>query len=464
MINQVENAIIKHGLFSRGETVLVAVSGGADSVSLLHILAGLAPKLGIKTVAVHMNHCIRGKASDGDALFVKKLARSVNVPFEAGRSDVPRRARRKGISIEMAAREARYEFFRRTAGRFGAETVATAHTADDQAETVLLKLARGAGPVGLGGMDFETSLGGLRVVRPMLEVSRDQVLKFLKSRNISWREDETNEDISYLRNNVRHKILPLLESALNPSLRSALLRTAEVLRDENRWLEELAAQTFKRCVNDDGSLDCTGLLKCCTAEVRRVVRMWLVARGVVPEQLDFDSVARVLALVERAGGRTEVAGGWCVIKRYGKLSALKTGDKLHMKDFKVALNVPGETILPDPGYRIVVEKADGFVKEKPCGVGVFPAGGAISASAAGRRKIYVRSWRAGDRMKPLGLRGSKKLQDIFVDEKTPLEQRGAVPVFECGGEIVWIPGYRVAEGWQVRGDGDKALRIYVASD
>lgn len=464
MLRKIHTSIKRHDLFLQGQHVLVAVSGGADSVALLYALKELAPSLGISLTVAHLNHCIRGKASDDDAVFVKTLAARLNVPFVQGRSGVPRRARRKGLSLEMAAREARYAFLGRTAQKVGADIVATAHTADDQVETMLLKLARGAGPRGLSGIPREITFEQIRVVRPMLDITRDEVIAFLKENGISWREDESNRDVSFLRNRVRHEILPLLESKLNPKIRSALVRTAEVFREEDKWLDQLARSILADCTEKSSFvIRHSSLMNYPLAARRRVLRLWLASSGVAAELIDFDTVKRIESLLERKKGSGEInIGGNRTLKRqYKQLLIEPASNRASLVPFKTTVKIPGETILPERRLRVVTSLERGVFKAKAAGPGALPSRASISYQAVGRKKVFVRSWRPGDRMKPLGMRGSKKLQDIFVDRKVPADQREKIPLFECGGEIVWLPGYRVGQGWEVRDHSEKALHIYV---
>ena len=236
MLEKTQHSVRKHGLIRRGQHVLVAVSGGADSVAMLLALDELKRLLGIRLTVAHLNHHIRGNEAKKDAEFVRKLAAGLKIPFVGGDADVPRLAKSRGLSIEMAAREARYEFLADAARKKGADVIATAHTADDQAETVLLKLCRGAGSRGLSGIPRETTINGVRVVRPLLDVTRVEIESFLRRKKQAWREDRTNRDTAYLRNRVRHELLPMLESKLNPGIREALLRTADILREEDDLL------------------------------------------------------------------------------------------------------------------------------------------------------------------------------------------------------------------------------------
>lgn len=463
LFHRLQAAIKEHRLITAGNHVLVGVSGGADSVALLAALCRLVPKLDISITAAHLHHGIRGKAADEDARFVAGLAKRLGVPLERGRADVPRRAKRKGLSLEMAAREARYAFFARAARRAGADIVATAHNADDQAETVMLRLARGAGPDGLSGIPVRSSLCGVLVVRPMLEVTRKEVLAFLDRQNLDWREDSSNRDVSFQRNKMRQELLPLLERELNPSIRKALRRTACILRDENDWLDGLCAELLAKYQCAGGGLVVDGLRTEPAAARRRVLRQWLVAAGAAVDRINFDTLSRADRLLCRAkgSGMVELPDGRVIRRQYGHVLVETRAPVRPVNAFRVRTPIPGELLLVESGLRVTTIVAPGLSKDKCRGPGRLPARASIRKSAVGRRAVYIRTWRAGDRMTPLRMRGSKKLQDIFVDQKVPAARRDRVPVFECGGEIIWIPGYRVARGWEIADQSAPALQIRV---
>lgn len=445
--------------------MLAAVSGGADSVAMLAALRELARPLGIRLTVAHLHHGIRGASADADRRFVRALARRWRIRCVTGQADVPGLARRRGLSLEMAAREARYRFLANVARRLRAHAVAVAHTADDQAETVLLKLARGAGPAGLGGMAPCTTIRGLRVIRPLLDVPRREVVRFLRSRGQGWREDESNQDLSILRNRVRHRVLPFLERELNPSVRTVLARTADLLREEEAWLGGLTRQALRSCRAADAggtALRASRLGAQPLALARRIVRLWLVGAGVPAERVDYEAVERVVGLLAGKTGarRADMGEAWLVERRYDRLTVRAQADR-GARAFRATVKVPGETQVPGAGLRIRSRIAPGLVKDRPGRVGAVPARATIRRSALGRRALVVRSWRPGDRMAPLGMAGTRKLQDIFTDAKVPAAERAGVPVFACGSRIVWIPGYRVARGWEVTDRREAAVHIHV---
>ena len=464
MFRDVMHTIQSNHMLAAGQHVILAVSGGADSVSMLYLFHHLRRHYGIQLTIAHLNHKIRGEEADEDAEFVRGLAWRLGCSCVEEVVDVPALAASKGISLEMASREARYSFFAKVVERIGADLVATAHTSDDQAETILLKLARGTGAQGLGGIPHITSINGVEVIRPLLDVSHTDALRFLEKHRLLWREDSSNNDVYFLRNRVRHEILPVFESRLNPQIRRALARTANVLSEENAWMDALARDRMKRCVKRYApEVLLTDALKAQVLPARRrIIRLWLLDRGVKQDDVDFQAVDRIDDLARRQDGSQSVplAGGWKVHRRYNEMTvepAIVYKDMLFCEPVKI----PGETILVNPGIRVVTRWNKGVYTDPPVGLGKLPATATLGAEAIGNSQILVRSWRDGDRIRPLGLDGSQKVKKLFVDNKIPRDQRKCIPVFECREEIPWIAGYRVAQGWEVPNSSSDSLHIFV---
>lgn len=464
MLRTVQHTIQKHALLRPGDRVLIAVSGGADSVALAYALHFLKKQYRISITLAHLNHRIRGRAADQDAQFVKELAWRLGLHCVQGKTDVPRMACEQGVSLEMAARESRYEFLERTAREVGANCIATAHTSDDQVETVLLKLTRGAGPQGVSGIPYCAERRGLRILRPCRDVTHAEAVRFLRRYGLTWREDKSNLDMTFLRNRVRHQILPLLESKLNPQVRRAILRTAELLREENEWLDSIARGLWSECVESAkrNELSVEKLNSLPRAARRRILRLWLVAGGVDADQLGFETIENIerLLVAPRGTRAVPISGALRVVRRYKKLTlekhSISAGGAFHER-----IAVPGETVLPDHGLRIVTKWAIGVIQQRGAHVGDLPAAASLGAEVLRRSSLHVRSWKAGDRIHPLGMSGSCKLQDLFVDQKVPRDRRDRIPVFECRGDIVWIPSYRIARGWEVKNPRAPSLHIYV---
>ncbi|HMP77398.1 MAG TPA: tRNA lysidine(34) synthetase TilS [Kiritimatiellia bacterium] len=447
MLRRVFQSIRGRRLWTDGAHLVVGVSGGADSVALLHALHHWQRRHPLALTVAHLHHGIRGRAADEDRDFVRQLAWKLGAPCVDDETDVPALARRTGLSLEMAARTARHEFFRRVAREAGAQAVALAHTADDAAETLLLRLLRGAGTRGLGGIAPAAQLGDLRIVRPLLDVPRADIEAFLRAHGIRWREDATNRDTDILRNRVRHVLLPLLEKEFQPSIRGVLSRTAGILREENEALESLSAPLFTRATDAAGRLRAAPLARAPTAVRRRVLADWLRANGVPESRVDLDALLRVDALL--AGStRADIAGGSAAV-RVGDWIELRTvAPDRPVVPVQLALPVPGRVGWGVGRCEISATRASGVLHPPPGHVGDIPAVASIRRPRAGE-SLSVRNCWPGARMAPLGLAGSIKLQDLFVDQKIPRARRPLVPLVVCGEEVVWVPGYRVARAWAV---------------
>lgn len=474
LIRQVRRSLRALGFTGEPQRVLVAVSGGADSVALLRALHALRGEFHLSLRVAHLHHGLRGAEADADARCVRDLAAELGLPSELGRAPVRRQAAQRGLSIEMAARDARYAFLARTARRWarsepdGAPVVLmTAHTADDQAETLLLRLARGAGTRGLGGMRPERVLAGLRLVRPMLAVRRRDVLAYLRRLQQPWREDASNADVAILRNRVRRQVLPLLAQTLNPAIVDALVRTGDVLQADEDWMEAMAQDLLTRLQGpgDAADLPVAGLDALPVAARRRVLRLWLVRAGVRPEALDLSTVDRVamLARQRRGSGGFVIEGLVRVERRYAHLHvAVGRASPPAAAPFRRVVRVPGKTDLRKAGLCIWAGEGTAIVRETGRRPGQLPSMASLSRQRLGTHALVVRSWRPGDRIAPFGMKGTVKVQDLLVNAKVPRAERGRVPILECAGEIVWIPGYRIARGWEVTPGDLRTLELRIS--
>ena len=431
--------------------VLVALSGGADSVALTALLHELAATVGcILAGVVHLNHQLR-PAADEDERFCRELAGQLSVHLEVGCADVRRRAEEEGISIEEAGHCARYAFFERTLHALDADCLATAHTRDDQAETYLMRLIRGAGPEGLAGIRPRSG----RVIRPLLDVSRSELRAYLQERQISFREDETNRDLRITRNRVRHELIPLLEQRFSPAIVKVLARDAAIARGDAEWIDAAANEIAAAIVTDDEgdiAVDAAALGREPTALARRIAKQALerVARRAV----GFNDVERFLDLA-RVPQRGAVAADFpgCRVERHsGRLIVTEArprgGTAGVTEGFAYPLAVPGEVQVPEAGLAISAARVS--VGDSPRDK--LSARGRTVAVAAGllSDELIVRSWRPGDVVRPLGLGGSKKLQDFFVDRKVARAARqNVLIVTDKEKGIIWVVGHTVAEDFRV---------------
>jgi tRNA(Ile)-lysidine synthase len=463
LVQTVGRAVSRHRLIPEGARVLVGVSGGADSLALLVALHRVARRHRFSLAVAHLNHGIRGAEADRDAAFVAGMAARLGVPCMVRCRRVAQVARERKISVEMAARACRHEFFAEAARTCGAAVVALAHTSDDQAETVLLRLVRGTGPQGLGGMAYASTIGGLTIVRPLLEASHEDAVAFLRGLRLPWREDRSNRSSAYARNRVRFGLLPFLEKNFNPGIRQALVRMAELCRAEGARLDGAARRAMLRVLDRSGQrLNVARWGRLDAALQRRVLVAWLYRIGAGAEEVGFEAIERIVRLAgSRAGTReAHLPNGIRLVRRYGVLAA-EAEPTAAAKPFRCRLRVPGVTDIAEAGLRVTTTFVQGFSRERGGKPGDLPARGTIGRSSVGRSGLFLRPWKEGDRMRPLGLDGSVKLQDLFVDRKVPRDRRKRIPVLECRGQIAWIPGYRVGRGWEVQGQGGPGMLVTV---
>lgn len=435
----------RHGLWTADEPVMAAVSGGADSVALLLILHELARQSRVQLAGVaHLHHHIRGVSADEDAAFVARLADRLSLPFDLAHDDVPARARRAGASLEVAGRHARLDYFERLAR--GGRILALAHTRSDQAETVLLRLVRGAGPRGLSGM---APRSGHRI-RPLLEIGREELRNWLRARGEGWREDETNDDTAIARNFVRRAVMPRL-ARLNPAAERALARAARILGPDADLLDHLADVESARLLRVEAarvSVDMHEVRRLPEALGRRVLRAacLAVAPGRTPGWEDTDAVLRART------GRLEVGG--VRVELFGDLAVLSNrarGGDRPMDPIQIpaalTLDIPGTIRHPFGWWELEALGPMG----PPASAEVPPHGSRVVLDAAALgRHLTIRGWQPGDRVQPLGLVGRKKLQDVFVDRKVPRDERARVPVVvDAQGRIAWVAGHVIGEPFRV---------------
>lgn len=484
MLETVRGAVHRHRLIRTGDRVLAAVSGGPDSVALLHLLLRLKEELSMDLHVFHLDHGLRAGSAE-DAAFVRRLAKEWGVPAHIIRENVAEK-RRRGESTQEAARRLRYAALRRTAAQIGATRVALGHHADDQAETVLMRLLRGAGAAGLGGMRRRRGM----FIRPLLDVTRADVEAYCRMFRLPTRQDPTNLKTSYFRNKVRLQLLPLLETEYNPNVRLTLNRMATLLQDDDDLLEYWAHRAFRRLRVDVAAplassvarpAPSTGqpsrLVALAAAELarqpralrRRVVRhAWRQVAGVsaekercdgaTPAMLTFEHVEAVLGLLEeKPGAAVDLPRRVRVRREGGALVFQRAGDGRDGTDeaYTVPLTVPGATEIP--GGR-VIEAA--FI-ERPQAAARPGRDAAWLDWEKLRPPLIARTWRPGDRMRPLGLGGTKKLQDLFVDDKIPAAERRRTPIVVDGLGIVWAAGLRVDERAAAGPDSKTILQLKI---
>jgi tRNA(Ile)-lysidine synthase len=428
-------------LLNPGLRLAIGVSGGADSVALLHLLSQRSRELGLVLHVAHLHHGLRGAEADADRDFCRELAEKLALPFHASQVDTSAGARpdpaagKPAETIEEAARRLRYAWFRELMASGVVDAVATAHTSDDQAETVLAKFLRGAWTEGLSGIHPVLCFPEGRILRPLLHATRAAIEEYLRHLCQSWREDSSNRHLTFTRNRIRHELLPLLE-AWNPRLREHLAQMADLAREEEAWwdaeVSRVAAQIVLpgrpvrgggRAADEGFAIEVTRLAELPVAFQRRVLRQ---AAGRLDTQPDFDGTEslRTLALVGRAGQKCELAG--LLGERTHRELRLTARQEALITGPSRAIEVPGEVILPEFGIRMEISAS---------------ADSVVTSSRSSR--AIVRPWKPGDRVRLRHSGGPHKVKEILERMHVTGSARANWPVLEVDGRIVWMQGVQL---------------------
>lgn len=476
MLTQVRQAILRYNMTRPGDRVVVACSGGPDSTALLHLLWRLRGELSIELHVAHLDHRLRGRASREDARAVADFAVSLGLPVTLGSADVSGLARRQGWSLEVAARHARYAFLERVARAAGARSVALGHHQNDQAETVLMRLLRGTGVDGLGGMAPVRPLSGVPgglAIRPLLFSAREEIEAYCSGNALPTRHDASNDSRDFFRNRLRLDVLPGLRE-LNPGLDRALTDLADEARADGEWLEEQAAALLREMAGTEGQasrsgqaaleLDLAPLRRAPLSLQRRALRQAL--RRLLPAALPPAGAShrhveslRLLALEGDPSGHVDLAFGVTADRRYDRLLLARqtrtaAAGAVPIVQEPVPLAVPGSTDLPRLGWRVLAEVLPHAPRpdEMVPGEGYLDLGRLIPP-------LQVRNRRRGDVFRPLGSVGTRRLKDFLMDEHVPAPDRDRVPLVVAGGELAWVGGIRPAEPFRVGEDTQATLHL-----
>jgi tRNA(Ile)-lysidine synthase len=471
VLKTVRAYIRERELIRAGERVLVAVSGGADSVALLRVLLELRDELGIVLSVAHLNHQLRGPAAEEDARFVAELAAGHGLEFHLAARDVRAHAAERKLTLEAAGRELRYGFFRRLIDQNRADKVATGHTLDDQAETVLLKVLRGSWLRGLGGIHDRLNAEDDRasapadaksvpagrpwVVRPLLAVTRRQIEAYLRAHSQSWREDASNRDLRFTRNRVR-KLLAQLQDEFNPGVAAALAQMAELAQaEESYWaniVAELAPGVLYPAGEEAVGVDCRRAAALPVALQRRLLRL---AGERLRLRLGFDEVERLRRLLAaRSGARCSLLAGW-------EARQQRTGDSLVLRigrspsepsagGYEYRLDVPGEVAVPEAGCLVRARLVE--ASREP------GAAGLADAQRLGP-ELTVRNWRPGDHYLPRGKEHEQKLKVYFQQYRIPPEKRTLWPLVFRNDQLVWAQGMPIALDFEFKQNTGVAVRL-----
>ena len=458
---KIRKTIQKYNMLSYGDGVLAAVSGGPDSVALLHLLYRLRGELGLRLEVAHLEHGIRGEEAREDARFVAEIAERLALRFHLREVDLPRVKAEKGRgNLEAMGREERYGFFAGLAQERGLPKVALAHTQDDQAETLLMRLLRGSGRRGLAGMPpvrclIRERTSGPWLIRPLIESTRKEILSYLTAHGLVYQSDQTNLDPSMLRNWVRLVLLPQLEEKAGPRLAEGLARVAEILRDEEEILDRTSRGRLQRVLSGEKLL-CAPLLEEEKAVQRRLVRLWLEAHLGDLRGIGFYHVEEALQFIAqgRPQGAISLPKGWTLVKQYGSLRLERKKTKRKTVRYSYVLPVQGELVISEVEMKIRATRG-------PVSPWARPKNDleAIFDLAHLPETLTVRNFRPGDRFQPLGMQGHKKIKDLFIEKKVLLSLRRTLPLLLAGREILWIPCCGRSDVAKVRAETKEVLKV-----
>ncbi|MEO8097123.1 MAG: tRNA lysidine(34) synthetase TilS [Acidobacteriota bacterium] len=444
MLAQVLTTVARHNLLAPGQRVIAAVSGGPDSVCLLHVLRELAPQVGFELAGVaHFNHKLRAGESEEDQRFVAQIAAELGLAF------YPQSGPQTSGNLEQSLRRARRAFFRDLIQGGAGDRVALGHTRDDQAETVLFRMLRGSGSAGLAGILPLTAEG---LIRPLLEVSREQVIAFLRDRGIAWREDASNQSDRFARNRIRHRLLPQLAAEWNPNIRAGLAQFADLAyQEELWWAGEIAAQAGQLLVTSPGRVEFRAeqVAALPLAVARRLVRHAVVLAKGDLKGVEFGHVEKVLELAATPAGEGRCAlPGLDAVRSFGFVSLYSP----HLRPEPIAVKVPGEYSWDFDNMLIRLDLAESPQQREACvTLGVLAEGDTLK----------LRAWQPGDRYRPAGSAREQKLKDLFQKARVPSWRRVSWPILTVRDKILWAKGFGVSAEHSVARRAGIYFRIWV---
>ena len=456
ILDKVKTTIDRRKMFEEGETVVVAVSGGPDSVALLHLLWRLKGELKLHLHVAHLNHGIRGEEAKKDSKCVTQLAAKLDCPFTSDTVDVVQLVKDEGGSLEEKAREVRYGFLKKVAQDVGATKIATGHNADDQAETVLMWLLRGAGPTGLRGIP---SLRDECIVRPLIDVTRDEIERYIVEHGLPWRQDTSNLDTRHFRNKIRNELLPQLKRDYSPHFTLRASHLADLMEEEEDFFRQEVKRILPTLVKWMSTnkiiLDVQSLLMYHLGLRRRILRHVIrLLKGDLQDILYKHVQILLQALDSKQTGLIIHLPGNMVSERTSGTLILRKGQRI---SYDREMIVPGRTELPEIESALVTEHISAVdigtnLKGTEKKTGLFD-------QSLMNGHLRVRTRRPGDIFQPLGMKGTKKLQDFFVDEKISRLERQEIPLLTVDDEIAWVVGRRIADKFKVTDSSREILKV-----
>ncbi|MCI1944586.1 tRNA lysidine(34) synthetase TilS [Clostridium luticellarii] len=460
MIESVLNTIRENNMFISGDRVIVAVSGGPDSICLLHVLYTLREKLNITLLAAHVNHCLRGIEADKDELYVENFCKNLGIQFKSLKIDINNVAKNRNISCESAGREERYKFFKKLKIEFNAQKIAIAHNANDQAETILMRIIRGAGLNGLVGI---RPVRDNVFVRPLIHITRDEIEKYCIDSALHPRIDKTNFETVYSRNKIRLELIPYIQKNFNRDIIEVLNRFSDTIKVDNDYLEHISREKFKKycdiklekvIISREAFLEKEAILT-------RIIRFSL--ESAVGSLKDFEKI-HIIGIIDiqkhSTGKELTLPHNIFAINSYGNIIIRKNSTRTQIpcaEQYKLKI---GYNYIPNIKSKIYVKLMDHnqymhFNQNRF--VGYFDYDKVEG-------DIVLRNRKRGDRLIPLGMSGNKKLKDLFIDLKVAKDRRDSIPLICFGDKIGWVVGYRISELFKVDKNSKTILAIGFESE
>ncbi len=459
LLSKVCGTLTKYHMTNNDDRVVIALSGGPDSVFLIHAMDKLKNLLNISLYAFHLNHGLRGKEADRDMEFCKDLCDKMEIPIQIIKRDVSDFARKNGLSVEEAGHQLRYSIYKDMLDHFKADKIATGHTFDDQAETVLMRLLSGAGKKGLAGI---APIWENYIIRPLIDIRKQEILDFLKWSNIKYQLDSTNLDQSMMRNRIRNLLIPLLKEKFNPQIEENLCRIATIFREEMTYLDEITGsllKRFARITENRAVLDIEETLSLSPFIAKYLIRRFIANFSGSLKDISFEHTNNVFELLEsRSGSSVILPGGLRAEKEYRFLVITRWDDNEENGELPdIRLNIPGITRSKEWGVSIRAE----ILNEIPHNVGDNPYSIYLDYDGCIDREFILRTRKIGDRFTPMGMNGTKKLKDFFIDQKVPRRLRESIPIIVCGEEILWIAFYRQSDFCRINEKTKRVLNLQI---
>lgn len=439
LVVKTKNTILAHKLIPQGTGVLAGVSGGADSVALLYALHELKDELGFSLYAAHLNHGIRGEEAEGDQAYVRELCETLGVPLYEERLDIPAIAGAQGKTLEQAAREQRYEFFERALEKFGASRIAVAHHMEDQAESIMLHMIRGSGLKGLTGMKYSRD----NIIRPFLDIHRQDVENYLSDKGVSYRTDSTNLDRDASRNRLRLDVMPYISEHINPAVTDALCSMVKLLSEDEKYLAAQAEKALEKA-KMSGGYDRVELMLQPRPILSRALRLALEREGV---HADIER-KHIELLTSLLGARTGASLDLPHISAWISYDRICFGQRAEKQDLETYFVFPGKTLF-GRGFFFAEDVEGDIIKSNVIG---YMDRNRLSAEAV------VRTRREGDVFFPCGAPGSKKLKAVMIDRKIPRDEREQPGIF-LGNELLFMPGLGISDKVKVTSDTRRIVRV-----